>query len=308
MTRFFTMAMMAMMAMMAAAAAMAQTRPAQTMPAQTMPQDLQVIPLWTGQAPGAQGTEDRDIPTLTAYLPRTPGRAMTAVIVCPGGGYSNLAMNHEGRQVANYLNSLGIAAFVLKYRLGPRYHHPVELGDAQRAIRMLRSKAADWHIAPDHIGIMGFSAGGHLAASVSTHFDAGLASGTDEMDHTGSRPDFAVLGYPVISMVAPWTHQGSKKNLLGDNPSPELVNGMSGELAVTAQTPPTFIFQTNGDTTVPAENSIYYFLALRKAGVVAEMHIFQRGPHGVGLGMDDFALAEWPALLTNWLRVNSFLK
>lgn len=274
----------------------------------SMVQDTQTIPLWTGQAPGAQGTEDRDIPTITAYLPRTTPQGMTAIIVCPGGGYGALAMNHEGRQVANYLNSLGIAAFVLKYRLGPRYHHPVEIGDAQRAIRMVREKAADWHIAPNHIGIMGFSAGGHLASSASTHFDSGKADAPDAIDRVSSRPDFAVLGYPVISLVAPWTHQGSKKNLLGDNPDPELAKSLSGELAVTAQTPPTFLFHTNGDTTVPAENSIYYFLALRKAGVVAEMHIFQRGPHGVGLGMDDFALAEWPRLLANWMRVNSFLK
>ena len=278
----------------------------------TLPPDTQPIPLWTGQAPGAQGTEDRDIPTITVFLPRTLPRAgapgLTAVIVCPGGGYTNLASNHEGRQVANYLNSLGIAAFVLKYRLGPRYHHPVEIGDAQRAIRMVRAKAADWRIAPDRIGILGFSAGGHLASSVSTHFDAGKVDAADPIDRVGSRPDFAVLGYPVISLVATWTHQGSKKNLLGDNPDPELAKSLSGELAVTAQTPPTFIFQTNADTTVPAENSVYYYLALRKAGVQAEMHIFQRGPHGVGLGGDDFSLAEWPALLTNWLRVNSFLK
>jgi acetyl esterase/lipase len=273
-----------------------------------MLQDTQTLPLWQGQAPDAQGTEDRDIPTITVYMPRTAAPGMTAIVVCPGGGYSALAMNHEGRQVANYLNSLGIAAFVLKYRLGPRYHHPVEIGDAQRAIRTLRANASKWGIAPDRIGIMGFSAGGHLASSASTHFDSGKPGATDPIDHAGSRPDFAILGYPVISLVAPWTHQGSKKNLLGDNPDPELAKSLSGELAVTAQTPPTFIFHTNGDTGVPAENSIQYFLALRKAGVVAEMHIFQRGPHGVGLGADDFALGEWPKLLTNWLRVNGFLK
>jgi len=271
-------------------------------------QDTQTMPLWPGQAPGAQGTEERDVPNITVYLPRTLRDGTTAVIVCPGGGYSNLAMNHEGRQVANYLNSLGIAAFVLKYRLGPRYHHPVEIGDAQRAIRMVRAKAAEWHIAPDRIGIMGFSAGGHLASSVSTHFDAGQPAAADPIDRAGSRPDFAVLGYPVISMTAPWTHQGSKKSLLGENPDPELAKSLSGENAVTAQTPPTFIFQTNADTTVPAENSVYYYLALRKAGVKAEMHIFQNGPHGVGLGMDDPALSEWPKLLSNWLRLNGFLK
>jgi acetyl esterase/lipase len=271
-------------------------------------QDGQIMPLWPGAAPGAQGTEDRDIPTITVYLPRTITPGMTAVIVCPGGGYTNLAMNHEGRQVANYLNSLGMAAFVLKYRLGPRYNHPIEIGDAQRAIRTVRAKAAEWSIAPDRIGIMGFSAGGHLAATASTHFDAGKPGAADPLDRFSSRPDFAVLGYPVISLVAPWTHQGSRKNLLGDNPDPELAKSLSGENAVTAQTPPTFIFQTNADTTVPAENAIYYFLALRKAGVNAEMHIFQNGSHGLGLAMNDAALSEWSHLLTNWLRVNGFLK
>ena len=203
---------------------------------------------------------------------------------------------------------MGIVAFVLKYRLGPRYHHPVELGDAQRAIRMIRAKAAEWRIAPDRIGIMGFSAGGHLAATASTHFDSGKADADDPIDRAGSRPDFSILGYPVISMTESWTHQGSRKNLLGDNPDPELAKSLSGENAVTAQTPPTFIFQTNADTTVPAENSLFYFLALRKAGVKGEIHVFQSGPHGVGLAMDDPALSEWPKLLTNWLRLNGFIK
>ncbi len=273
-----------------------------------LPQDGQILPLWPGGAPGAQGTEDRDIPTITVYLPRTTTPGMTAVIVCPGGSYVNLAMNHEGRQVASYLNSLGMIAFVLKYRLGPRYHHPIEIGDAQRAIRTLRAKAAEWSIAPDRIGIMGFSAGGHLAVTASTHFDAGQPDAPDALDRPSSRPDFSVLGYPVVSLSEPWTHQGSKKNLLGDNPDPTLARSLSGENAVTPQTPPTFIFQTNADTTVPAENSIAYFLALRKAGVKAEMHIFENGPHGVGLAMNDNALGEWPHLLTNWLRVNGLLK
>jgi acetyl esterase/lipase len=233
---------------------------------------------------------------------------MTAVIICPGGGYVNLASNHEGRQVASFLNSMGVIAFVLKYRLGPRYHHPIELGDAQRAIRMLRAKAAEWQIAPDRIGIMGFSAGGHLAMTASTLFDLGKADATDPVDRVGSRPDFTILGYPVISMTAPWTHQGSKRSLLGDNANPELARSLSGENMVSPRTPPTFIFQTDADNTVPAENSIYYYLALRKAGVKAEMHVFQNGPHGVGLAMDDPALAAWPSLLANWLRVNGFVK
>ena len=270
--------------------------------------DGQTMPLWAGSAPGALGTDDTDIPTITVYLPRTVNANTPAIIVCPGGGYVNLAMNHEGRQVANYLNSLGLAAFVLKYRLGPRYHHPIELGDAQRAIRTLRSKAAEWRLDPARIGIMGFSAGGHLAMSASTHFDAGNAGAADVIDRAGSRPDFTVLGYPVISMTEPWTHQGSKNSLLGTNPDPELAKSLSGELAVTKETPPTFIFQTNADTTVPAENSVYYYLALRKAGVPAEMHIFEKGAHGLGLANDDPALSEWSKVLTNWLRVRGIIK
>ena len=292
-----------LLTLLLAAPAMSQQRPPST-----LPQDGATLPLWSGPAPGAQGTEDRDIPTITVYLPRATTPGMTAVIVCPGGGYVNLAMNHEGRQVANYLNSIGIAAFVLKYRLGPRYHHPIEIGDAQRAIRTLRSKATEWNIAPDRIGIMGFSAGGHLTASASTHFDAGKADAADPIDRVSSRPDFSILGYPVISLVEPWTHQGSKKALLGDNPDAELAKSLSGENAVTAQTPPTFIFQTNADTTVPAENSLVYFLALRKAGVKAEMHVFETGPHGVGLAMNDVALSEWSKLLSNWLRVHGLIK
>ena len=271
-------------------------------------QDGQILPLWNGPAPGAQGTDDKDIPTITVYLPRSTPAGMAAVIVCPGGGYTGLAMNHEGRQVANFLNSQGIAAFVLKYRLGPKYHHPVELGDAQRAIRMLRAHSADWHIATDRIGILGFSAGGHLAMSASTHFDAGKADAADVVDRVSSRPDFSVLGYPVISLVEPWTHQGSKNALLGANADPELAKSLSGEQSVTKETPPTFIFQTNADTTVPAENATYYYLALRKAGVAAEMHIFEKGPHGLGLAMDDPAISEWSKLLTNWLRVHGVIK
>jgi acetyl esterase/lipase len=271
-------------------------------------QDGQVLPLWAGQAPGALGTQDTDIPVITVFLPRTVTPNTPAVIVCPGGGYVNLAMNHEGRQVASYLNSLGVAAFVLRSRLGPRYRHPIELGDAQRALRTVRSHAAEWRLDPARIGILGFSAGGHLAMSASTHFDAGDSNAADLVDRANSRPDFTVLGYPVISMTESWTHQGSKNALLGANPDPELAKSLSGELSVTKQTPPTFIFQTNADTTVPAENSVYYYLALRKAGIPAEMHIFEKGPHGVGLANDDPALSEWSKLLANWLRGRGIVK
>jgi acetyl esterase/lipase len=271
-------------------------------------QDGQLLRLWPGAAPGALGTEASDIPTLTVFLPRTMTANTPAMVVCPGGGYVNLAMNHEGRQVASYLNSLGIAAFVLRSRLGPRYHHPTELGDAQRAIRMLRAHAAEWRLDPARIGIIGFSAGGHLAMTASTRFDAGNSGAADSVDRADSRPDFAVLGYPVISMVEAWTHQGSKDNLLGGNPEVELARSVSGELSVTKQTPPTFLFHTNTDTVVPADNSVAYYLALRRAGVPAELHIFERGPHGVGLANDDAALSEWSKLLANWLRLHGVVK
>jgi acetyl esterase/lipase len=277
-------------------------------PAPPIIQEPQTILLWPGGAPGAAGDEERDKPSLTIYMPPDTTGPMTAIIVAPGGGYQNLSMNKEGRAPANYLNSLGIAAFVLKYRLGPRYHHPIELGDAQRAIRMVRARAAEWHIAPDRIGIMGFSAGGHLASTASTQFDTGNPNTTDPIDRAGSRPDFAVLAYPVISLVEPWRHQGSRTSLLGDHPDAALARSLSTDTRVTAATPPTFIFHTNEDTSVPVENSIHYFLALRKAGVPAEMHVFKDGRHGVGLAMQDRALAEWPTLLANWLRASGFLK
>jgi acetyl esterase/lipase len=277
-------------------------------PAPPILQEPQTILLWPDGAPGAQGTEDRDKPAITVYMPPNTTGPMTAVIVAPGGSYRALASNLEGRAPANYFNALGIAAFVLRYRLGPQYHHPIELGDAQRAIRTVRARAAEWHIAPDRIGMMGFSAGGHLASSASTHFDGGNANATDPIDRVSSRPDFAILGYPVISFVEPWTHQGSKTNLLGEAPDPALARSLSSETQVTARTPPTFIYQTNADTTTPAENAVTYYLALRKAGVPAEMHIFKDGRHGSGLGMTDPALSEWPKLLTNWLRASGWLK
>jgi acetyl esterase/lipase len=271
-------------------------------------QDGQLLALWPGPAPGALGTEVSDTPAITVYLPRVMTANTPAILVCPGGGYVNLAMNHEGRQVASYLNSLGIAAFVLRSRLGPRYHHPIELGDAQRAIRMLRAHAVEWRLDPARVGIAGFSAGGHLAMTASTHFDAGSPDAGDIVDRANSRPDFTVLGYPVISMTEAWTHQGSKDNLLGANPELALARSVSGELSVTNQTPPTFLFQTDADRVVPAENSVHYYLALRKAGVPAEMHIFEKGPHGVGLANDDVALSEWSKLLANWLRVRGVIK
>lgn len=271
-------------------------------------QDPVTILLWHGKAPGASGDAASDIPTITVYMPPNTNGPMTAVVIAPGGGYRSLAMNLEGRLPANYLNTLGVAAFVLKYRLGPQYHHPIELGDAARAVRTVRARAAEWHIAADRIGIMGFSAGGHLASTLSTHSDAGAADATDPIDRVSSRPDFAILGYPVITLTESWTHQGSKTALLGDQPDAALARSLSNETQVTATTPPTFLFHTNADAAVPVENSVQYFLALRKAGVPAEMHIFKDGGHGAGLALHDPALSEWPKTLANWLRTSGLIK
>ena len=263
-------------------------------------------PLWEHGAPGALGDADADRPTLTFY---PPARAATetAVIVAPGGGYGNLAMDHEGRQVAAWLNAMGVTAFILKYRLGPRYHHPIELGDAQRAIRTVRAKAQTFGVMPDRIGMMGFSAGGHLTSTAGTHFDAGKPDAADPIERASSRPDFMILAYPVISFDPAIKHAGSERNLLGENPDPTLVAELSNELHVTAQTPPTFLFHTTTDSGVPVENSVRFYLALVKAKVPAEMHLFENGPHGVGLALGDPALSAWPTLLANWLRARGLL-
>lgn len=246
------------------------------------------------------GNEAVDRPELTFYTAASPASTHPAVVVCPGGGYRNLAMDHEGKQIAEWLTARGIAAIVLKYRLGPRYHHPAMLNDVQQAIRTVRSRAKDLGIAPDKIGVWGFSAGGHLASSAATQFKT--------VDGVSSRPDFAILSYPVITLTdEPFVHKGSRQNLLGDTPDAALVKQMSTELQVTAQTPPVFLFHTSGDTGVPAENSILFYLALRKAGVPAEMHIFEQGRHGLGLAQSDPALRLWPTLLENWFRTRGIL-
>ncbi|HEY3739870.1 MAG TPA: alpha/beta hydrolase [Bryobacteraceae bacterium] len=251
--------------------------------------------LWKDGAPGAVGTEDLDKPTITIYIPKS-NAIPTGVVVFPGGGYRKLSMDHEGEQIAHWLNSLGVAAFVVKYRLGPRYHHPAMIDDAHRAIHIVRTRAHEFGIAPDRIGVWGFSAGGHLASTASTHFTA------------ETRPDFAILTYPVISFTTPYTHEGSRKYLLGDNPDPKLVESLSNELQVTKDTPPTFLVHANDDKTVPPENSILYYMALRKAGVPAELHIYARGGHGFGLGSTDAILSTWPARLADWLQLRGYLR
>jgi acetyl esterase/lipase len=265
----------------------------------------ETVLLWPGGAPGAQGTADEDKPSLTLYPASGSGKTATAVIVCPGGGYAHLAMDHEGVQIAVWLNNLGISAYILKYRLGPKYHYPVELWDAQRAIRYVRSRAAEFGIRPDRIGIWGFSAGGHLASTAATHFTHS-DSEADPIDRQSARPDFAILSYPVISMLEPYVHLGSRRNLLGDKPDPALVLLLSNELQVTTQTPPTFLFHTSEDQVVPVENSILFYLSLRKAGVPVEMHIYQKGQHGVGLAAADPILRTWPDRLASWLQMQGF--
>ena len=252
--------------------------------------------LWPEGAPGAVGTEDLDRPTLTLFLPAAEKSSGAAVVICPGGSYRALAIDLEGTQVAAWMNTRGVAAFVLKYRLGPRYHHPAPLDDAQRALRYVRSHADEFRVKPDRIGIMGFSAGGHLASTAGTHFDS------------ESRPDFLILGYPVITLEPPYAHETSRRMLLGDQPDPRLVQLLSNEKQVTAQTPPTFIFQTDADKTVAAENSVLFYLALRKAGVAAEMHIYERGAHGAGLGVKDAILASWPSRLADWMSLRGLTK
>ena len=264
--------------------------------------------LYPGAVPGAVGEEERDKPALTIWL-ADPSKAVgTGVVVCPGGGYGGLAMDHEGKQIAEYLNNLGISAFVLKYRLGPRYRHPAPLQDAQRAIRTVRQRAKEFGVAPNRIGIWGFSAGGHLASTAATHFDAGNASASDEVERMSSRPDFAVLAYPVLTFTEEqYVHKGSRRNLLGDNPDAALVELLSNEKHVTPQTPPTFLFHTNEDSGVPPENSVLFYLALRKAGIPAEMHIYEKGRHGVGLAPKDPILSSWGGRLADWFGTRGLL-
>ncbi|MGA8029869.1 MAG: alpha/beta hydrolase [Bryobacteraceae bacterium] len=265
----------------------------------------QTILLWPDGAPGAQGDADIDKPTLTIY-PVSANKVSTGVVVCPGGGYVNLSMDHEGTQIAEWLNHLGISAFVLKYRLGPKYHHPIEMWDAQRAIRYVRAHAADFGIQPNRIGIWGFSAGGHLASTAGTHFDSGDTGAKDEINRQSSRPDFLILAYPVITMIEPYVHTGSRDNLLGEKPDPALVESLSNEKQVTNRTPPTFLFHTTDDQVVPVENSVLFYLACRKAGVPAEMHIYLKGTHGVGLAQGDPVLKTWPDRLADWLQIQGF--
>ena len=265
-------------------------------------------PLWPNGTPGAKGDLPRDIPTLTPFLAPAGNNSGSAIVICPGGGYGGLA-SHEGATYAQFLQQQGINGFVLKYRLGSAgYRHPIMLGDAARALRTVRANAKQWKIDPDKIGIMGSSAGGHLASTLLTHFDAGNPQASDPIDRISSRPSLGVLCYPVITL-GEFTHRGSKRNLLGDKPAAELVELLSNEKQVTGNTPPTFLWHTVQDKAVPVENSLQFATALRKAGVPFALHVYQKGRHGIGLAdKPPFKnIHPWAKDLIFWLKAQGFI-
>lgn len=286
----------------------------------TQAQDI-TLPLWpAGKVPNFQKTdevekaESSDIvriskvqsPEIVVFLPAKKNATGQAVIICPGGGYAYLSYDWEGTDVAKLLNGKGIAAIVLKYRLPNAKSnitpHLSPLMDAKRAIRMVRANAGKWNINKNDVGIMGFSAGGHVASTLATHFDDGDKNAKDSIEQQSSRPDFAVLVYPVITMNKQFTHMGSRNNLLGNNPDSSLVNLYSNELQVTKQTPPSFLVHATDDKAVPVENSLRFYEALKNNGVSAEMHIFPHGGHGFGLALGKGELETWPDLLVAWMR------
>ncbi|HTL67645.1 MAG TPA: alpha/beta hydrolase [Lacunisphaera sp.] len=280
-----------------------------------------VLPLWEGTPPNAQPAgkpfervqEGKIVwvrhvsnPSIEVRLPARGNATGQAVVVCPGGGYGGLAYDWEGSDFAGWLNSHGIAAVVLTYRLpvdGDVAHQKwlVPLLDAQRAIRLTRAHAAEWGINPAKVGIMGFSAGGHLASTAGTRFDAGDANAADPVDRLSSRPDFLILVYPVISMQKGVTHGGSRNNLLGENPPDELVTRYSNELQVTDQTPPTFLVHAGDDPAVPVQNTLLFYDALLKHKVPAELHIYPHGGHGFSFGFEHGHLRDWTDACAHWL-------
>lgn len=267
------------------------------------------FPLWPDGAPGALGKEAKDVPTLTIYLAAPDKATGAAIVICPGGGYAHLA-DHEGSHYARWLNEQGIAGFVLKYRLGSGgYRHPAMLHDAARAVRTVRTRADEWNLDAKRIGIIGSSAGGHLASTLLTHWDNGNTNAPDAIERQSSRPDLAVLCYPVVSLSDAFAHKGSRANLLGTNPPPELVKELSAELQVNQDTPPTFIWSTAEDKTVPVENSLTLATAMRRVGAKFDLHIYERGPHGIGLGNKTFDAANfhpWTRDCEFWLRERKF--
>ena len=265
-----------------------------------------VIPLWPEGVPGAKPTPGEEqvqkdrvsnvhVPTLTHFPAPGSGTSKAAVVICPGGGYQLLAFGHEGIDVAKRLNEMGVSAFIVKYRLR-EYGHPAPLQDVLRAIRLVRSRAAEFGVAPDRIGVMGFSAGGHLAATAATLFDASDGRTGAPLDTVSARPDFAALVYPVITLKGPFAHAGSRRNLIGETPDPAQIDRLSPELQVTR------------NAGVPLENSLMFYQAVRAAGGSAELHLYEKGPHGFGLGQALGPASDWPARLETWMRAHRWLE
>ncbi len=261
------------------------------------------LPLWPGDAAEVQSADPAEIPHLTPYLPDLDA-PVAAMVVCPGGGYQMRA-EHEGAPIAEWLVSLGMAAFVVDYRVAPN-RHPIPLHDAQRAIRMVRARASEWNVDPARIGILGFSAGGHLAATAATQWDTGDQSSADPVRQASSRPDFAVLCYPVISFVRT-PHTGSVGNLLGPDSTEDQRRAMSADLNVTSETPPTFIWHTADDAVVDVEHALLFATALRRNGVDLALHVFPSGVHGLGLAADHPEASAWPELCESFLRGRGML-
>ena len=258
-----------------------------------MAEKIATMNVWPGKAPGAMGDADRDIPTITVYVPQSAKKPCAAILICPGGGYGGLCSSYEGHDIAAWLDQFGIAGIVLKYRLNP-YRHPIPMNDAQRAMRLVRSHAAEWGIDSNRLGIMGFSAGGHLASTVGTHYDTGKAGDIDPVERFSCRPDFMVLVYPVISM-GQFTHGGSRRNLLGDKPSKALMDNLSNELLVTQDTPPAFLAHSVKDTVVNVENSRLFEKAMKAKSRPVTLFELPKGEHGLGCGKGE----EWASWQKN---------
>lgn len=260
------------------------------------------IPLWEN-TPGFDPAFGQDEPSIEPFI-LDDGQEHGAVIVFPGGGYNHLAA-HEAEPIAQWLNAAGFSAFVLRYRVAP-YQHSLPWQDASRAIRTVRARAAEWKVQPDKIGVLGFSAGGHLAATVSTHYDAGDSAASDPIERASSRPDAAVLCYAVTTFDERYYHGGSRNCLFGENPDPNLLLAFSAENQATPQTPPTFLWHTATDASVPVEHSLIYATALHACAVPIEMHIFPEGRHGLGLAVDDPVISAWTGLCAKWLENQGF--
>ena len=263
-------------------------------------------PLWASGAPGVTAKADGDTPQL--MITRVQSDKPTAgVVILPGGGYGGHAIGHEGYDLANWFSEMGVTSAICTYRLrgkgneGKGYGHPAPMIDAQRAIQTLRARAKELNLDPNRIGVIGFSAGGHLCSTVSTKFAPAKPDSDDPIARVSSRPDFSILCYPVIGLGKPYTHKGSQRNLLGTDASAELVASLSNEDQVSDKTPPTFLFHTEEDKVVPVENSLQYYAACKKHGVEAEMHIFPKGRHGVGLAKDLDGANQWPDLCKAWM-------